>query len=107
MFSAASSIQVRDESASPGTTGPYDLSLFAYLAEDPGTVGAKIQEFLEACEKEVSELSSLAVTGPSEDLRRAAHRFLSQCRFVGASRLAALALELERTPDQPGAAAVQ
>lgn len=103
----ASSIQVREEALVPPSAGPYDLSLFAFLAEDAETVEAKIEEYVAACDSEVSELSSLAASGSAEDLRRAAHRFLSQCRFVGAARLAELALQLEQTPDQPGSAAVR
>lgn len=97
VFTPATSILVREETAASGP----DLSLFAYLADGAGGVEAKVDEFIAACERELGELGSFAAAGRADELRRAAHRFLSQCRFVGATRLAGLALDLEQRSEQP------
>lgn len=94
VLTPASSILVRDEG---GTEAPgIDLSLFSYLADDTGGIEAKVAEFIESCERELAEIDAFSAGGKGDDLRRAAHRFLSQCRFIGATRLAGLAVELEQ-----------
>lgn len=99
----ASPILDREE---PSASGP-DLSLFTYLADDDATVGQKVAEFIATCEKELAELEASAAAGRGDELRRGAHRFLSQCRFIGATRLADLALELEQRSDDPSGPAVR
>lgn len=94
VFSTATSILMRDEQ----TQNPHgiNLSLFSYLAESEDEIGVKVHEFIEACEAEMRELEQLIQAGRGDDLRQAAHRFLSQCRFVGASGMAELAVRLEK-----------
>lgn len=99
IFSPATSILVRDETR-PAAEG-IDLSLFAYLADDAGGVAAKVAEFLQSCEAELKELQEFLAEGRGDALRQGAHRFLSQCRFVGAVRMAELALALEKSAYDP------
>ncbi len=101
VFSAATSILVRDEAADP--SAGLDLSLFSYLADGDGGLEEKVAGFIASCESELRELAALVEGGQGEDLRCGAHRFLSQCRFIGAARLAGMALELEKLSENPAA----
>ncbi|HYC72254.1 MAG TPA: ATP-binding protein [Opitutaceae bacterium] len=105
VLTPSSSILVRDE---PGAEpSGIDLSLFSYLADDAGGIEAKVAEFIESCERELAEIDAFSAGGRADDLRRAAHRFLSQCRFIGATRLAGLAVELERQSEDAHGPAVR
>jgi len=99
VFSAATSILVRDEPAAP--SAGLDLSLFTYLADGDGGLEEKVAGFIASCESELKELAALVEGDQAEELRRGAHRFLSQCRFIGAARLAGMALELEKLSENP------
>lgn len=96
----ATSILVQEDPP-PADEEEVDLSLFSYLADESGSIAAKVAEFEATCERELAELGAVLAAGQAAELRSGAHRFLSQCRFVGARRMAGWALTLENTAYDP------
>ena len=76
---------------------PIDAAIFAELQDSAGAdfVAELVDTFLEEAPRMLAELRSAATTGKPEALRRAAHSLKSNAHTFGATRLGALAREIE------------
>jgi HPt (histidine-containing phosphotransfer) domain-containing protein len=76
---------------------PIDAATFVELQESAGAdfVAELVDTFLEEAPRMLAELRATATTGRPEAFRRAAHSLKSNANTFGATRLGALARDLE------------